>query len=210
MPQFNLAWFAAPVMVNPNAISQRALYRRKSVGGAFISTGFTPANDLTIVTQAVTSPDLLANVIWEFKVQAICTTGGPVDNNNGLVEGLKFACLTPVTSSTTSTATIQINISNTDITKATFTLHKSSDDSVIFGPTTVNPSGSIIQNVAIGLDDDTEYYWSYHLHALVNGVEINSLAVNQLNSSCESDPFSTLPDVCLPITALTAIAQETA
>ena len=107
MAQFTLNWFAAPVMVNPNSIGQRALYRQKSVGGAFISTGFTPANDLTIVQETVTSPDLATNKIWEFKVQAICTVGGPTDNNNGIIEALKFACLVPnIATVTITTATI--------------------------------------------------------------------------------------------------------
>lgn len=208
MPQFVLNWFAAPVMVNPNATGQRAVYRQKAVGGSFISTGFTPTNDLTIVAQTTTSPNLAANKIWEFKIQALCTTGGPTDNNNGIVEALKFACITPTLSSTSVTATIQVNITGLDISKITFTLHKNSDNSIVFGPVTNTPSGSIIQAQATGITDDTDYYWSYYLHSVVGGVEILSTAVNQLNAECQSDVFHTPPDVCLPVTATTAVAAE--
>lgn len=208
MAQFVLNWFAAPVMVNPNAIGQRALYRQKSVGGSFISTGFTPANDLNIVAQTTTSPNLDANKIWEFKVQAICTTGGPTDNSNGLVEALKFACLLPTLSSTSFTATIQLNVAGLDITKATFTLHKVSDNSIVYGPVDVNPSGTVIQTTATGIDDDTAYYWTYVLYSVVNGVQVASTASTQLNQECQSAQFTTPPDVCLPCTATTAVAQE--
>lgn len=209
MAQFVLNWFAAPVMVNPNSVSQRALYRQKSVGGSFISTGFTPTNDLPTTTQSTTSPNLGTNIIWEFKVQAICTEGGPTDNNNGIVEGLKFECLTPnIATTTITTATIVLNISGLDITKASFTLHLTSDDSVVYGPVVVNPSGSAITTTATGLTPDTEYYWEYTLYSTVNGVEIQSTSVEQLGVACFSDDFSTPEDVCLPCTALTAEAEE--
>jgi hypothetical protein len=208
MPQFVLNWYAAPVMVNPNSIGQRAVYRQKAVGGSFISTGFTPANDLTIVAQTITSPNLSANKIWEFKIQALCTQGGPVDNNNGIQEALKFACITPTLSSTISTATIQLNISGLDITKAVFSLHLVSDNTIVYGPVTATPSGSIIQTQATGIDDDTDYYWTYALKSTVGGVEISSTDSNQLNQECQSINFHTPPDVCLPVTATTAVAAE--
>lgn len=209
MAQFTLNWFAAPVMVNPNSISQRAVYRQKSVGGAFISTGFTPTNDLPTTTQSTTSPNLGTNRIWEFKVQAICTTGGPTDNNNGIVEGLKFECLTPnIATTTITTATIVLNITGLDITKARFILHKDSDDSIVYGPVIVNPSGSAITTTATGLTPDTVYYWEFILYSTVEGVEIQSSDPGQLGVSCLSANFSTPEDVCLPITALTAEAEE--
>jgi len=208
MPQFKLDWFAAPVMVNPNATGQRAVYRQKSVGGSFISTGFTPANDLSIVAQTTTSPNLDANKIWEFKVQALCTSGGPTDNNNGIIEALKFACLLPTLSSTSFTATIQLNIASLDITKAVFSLHLVSDDTIVYGPVTATPLGTIIQTQATGIDDDTDYYWTFSLKSTVNGVEISSTDSTQLNQECQSVEFSTPPDVCLPVTATTAVATE--
>jgi len=208
MAQFQLNWFAAPVMVNPNSTGQRALYRQKAIGGSWISTGFTPSNDLTIVTQQVTSPILTENKIWEFKIQCLCASGGPIDNNNGIIEALKFACIGSTLSFTTTTATIQLNISGLDITKATFTLKKQSDNSVVYGPVTQTPSGSVIQTMATGLTDNTGYYWSYYLASTVNGVEIHSTDVNQLNNPCTSANFTTLPATCDPITAITAVAHE--
>lgn len=210
MPQFVLNWYAAPVMVNPNSIGQRASYRQKAVGGSFITTGFTPSNDLNIVAQTITSPNLAANKIWEFKVEALCTSGGPTINNNGIQEALKFACISPTLSSTTTTVTAQLNITGLDITKAQFTLHKVSDNSTTYGPVTNTPSGSIIQAVATGQTPDTAFYWEIILYTTLNGVEIASNTTSQLNSSCLSANISTIPDACVPITDITAIAIETA
>ena len=71
MAQFTLNWFAAPVMVNPNATGQRALYIQKSIGGSFLTTGFIPSNDLPKPQESVTSPVLSNNIIWEFKIGPI-------------------------------------------------------------------------------------------------------------------------------------------
>ncbi len=210
MAQFVLNWFAAPVMVNPNATGQRALYRQKSVGGSFISTGFTPANDLPKTTEQTTSPVLGNNIIWEFKVQALCTVGGPTDNDNGLVEDLEFQCLVPTLTWDQFDATIQLNVAGTDISKAIFTLHLASDDSVVDNSGSVNRIGTIIQYQATGIDADTEYYWRWTMQATVNGVEITSSSVSQLGTFCQSVDFTTNPDVCLPITDITAEAEETA
>lgn len=208
MPQFNLTWFNTAVIINPNATGQRALYRQKSVGGSFISTGFTPANDLPKFASASTSPVLAANTIWEFRVQAICTEGGPTNNDNGIIEAIKFACLTPTLAKTTTTATITLNITGLDITKARFVLHKDSDNSVVSGPTIVNPSGSAISLNVTGLTPDTVYYWMVELYSTVNGVEVISSAVSQLGAPCQSADFETDEDVCQPITALTVTSIE--
>lgn len=210
MAQFNLNWFAAPVMVNPNATGQRASYRQKSVGGVFITTGFTPANPLAKTTEQVLSPNLGTNIVWEFQVEALCTEGGPTANDNGIQEVIRFSCITPSLSWDTEDATIQLNVSGTDITKAQFTLFKDSDDTIASGPVTINRAGTIIQYQALGLTPNTTYYWTVVLFATVNGVEISSMAVSQLGAACQSVDFTTDLDVCLPVTAITSIAQETA
>jgi hypothetical protein len=194
MAQFTLNWFAAPVMVNPNSVGQRALYRQKSVGGSFASTGFTPTNDLSIVAQTTTSPNLGVNRIWEFKVQAICADGGPTDNNNGVIEAMKFACIIPTVVHGATESTVTINKLGLDLTKAEFTLRLDSNDAIVFGPVTSMPVGNGISATATGLNGNTDYYWEYKLYSTVNGIEIISTATNQVNSLCGPYTFTTDPN----------------
>lgn len=206
MAQFNINWFNTAVIINPNVTGQRVSYRQKSVGGAFTTTGFTPANDLPKTASSSVSPDLLPNIIWEFKVEAICTEGGPTANDNGLQEGLKFSCLVPTLSYTMNTATIVLNTLGLDIHQASFVLHRADDDSVVVGPVTVAKVGTTISYTATGIDDGTEYYWEVIQYAIVNGLEIQSSS--QLGVSCYSANFTTTPETCEPITALTSEAIE--
>lgn len=210
MGQYQLNWFAAPVMVNLNATGQQAVYRRKSTGGAYLTTGFTPSNPLLKTTEQVTSGVLADNILWQFKVQALCTVGGPTDNDNGPIEGMKFACLTPSLSWDKFDATITLNVGANDVESAIFTLHLASDDSVIDISSLVARVGSAITYQATGLTDDTEYYWTYVMKNTVNGVLIASSDADQLGTSCVSIDFMTDPDVCLPITDVTVEAEETA
>lgn len=208
MAQFNLNWFNTAVIVNANVVGQRAAHRQKSVGGAYSSSGYTPANDLPTTASAVQTPVLANNVVWEFKVDAICTLGGPTINDNGIQEGLGFSCLVPSLSNTDTTATIVLNIGSVDIGSAAFTLHKVSDDSIVSGPITVNKLGTTISHTVTGLDPDTDYYWEFIEYATVGGVVIASSDVNQLGASCFSADISTDPGICAPVTALTSIATE--
>jgi hypothetical protein len=203
MAHFNITWFNTAVIINPNAAGQRVSHRQKSLGGSFVTTGYTPANDLPKTASASQSPVLADNVVWEFKVEAICTEGGPTINDNGLQEGLKFACLEPVISNIdTDSATIALNVLNTDIASATFILHKAADNVVVAGPTTIARVGNSITWNVTGLDPETEYYVETVLYAIVNGSQIASNDPGQLNASCISENFTTLPDTCAPITDL--------
>jgi len=208
MAQFNLTWFNTAVVINPNSTGQRVSHRQKSVGGVFTTTGYTPANDLPKTASASQSPILANNIVWEFKVEALCEEGGPTINDNGLQEGLKFACLVPSLSQTTDTATIVLNVAGLDIHQATFILHLDADDSVVSGPTTVARVGNSISHTATGLDPDTEYYWEFIEYAIVDGSEIASNNANQLNASCESVTFETDEDVCVACTDIDSSAEE--
>lgn len=208
MAQFSLNWFNAAVLVNANALTQRAAYRQKSVGGSFITAGFTPTNDLPKTAVTVTSPVLAENKIWEFKIDCICAVGGPTPNDNGIIEKLKFQCLTPVLSNEITTAQAVLNITGLDITKARFTVHVTADNSVAYGPVIVNAVGNSITANATGLDPETEYYWEIELYATVGGVEIISSAVGQLGASCISSNFTTGADICEPCTVITATVIE--
>jgi hypothetical protein len=208
MAHFNLNWFNTAVIINSNVTGQRASHRQKSIGGAFSASGYTPANDLPKTASSTQSPDLATNKVWEFKVEALCTVGGPTANDNGLVEALKFSCLVPDVTFNKNTSTITLNVAGLDITSATFILHKQSDNSVVEGPTTVARTGTAITHTATGLTPGTGYYWEFIQYAIVNGSQVASNDPSQLNVSCTTSNFTTDEDVCDPITKLSATATE--
>lgn len=184
MPVFTLTWDNAVVLASPNATAQRAGYRRKDVGGVWITTGFTPANDLPKSAITCLTPVLISNVVYEFRVQAICTVNGPTINSNGIREQIIFACISPSLSQSDVAATADINVTGTNITKAIFTLRKQSDNSAVGGPSTVVVSANHIQKTFTGLVSSTNYYWEIQLIAVVNGIEVNSSSVDYINAVC--------------------------
>jgi hypothetical protein len=202
MPKFTLTWSNTLLLSNNNVIGQRALYRQKSVGGSWLTAGFTPANDLAKTATSVESPTVDVNKVWEFKVQSLCTVGGPADNTNGVQEVVVFSCLTPTVTKSFNSATASLNAAGTDISKAIFTLRKTSDSAIVYGPTTVTRSGdNITANTGATLNDNTTYYWETKLIAVVNSIEVTS-------GSCNSANFTTDLATCDPVTNLVATATE--
>lgn len=209
MAQFTLQWDNTDVLANSNAIAQRALYRQRSIGDPFISAGFFPANDLAKSVNAALSPVLLNNIVYQFKVQSICTQNGPTDNDNGFQEGINFACITPVITKTETTSNITLNVAGLDITKARFTLRKASDNSIAFGVFTSNNVLDSISGDAIGLTSATNYYWQIELFANVNNVEVVSSHSDYLGQACSPYPFTTnAPVVCDPVISATVDSIE--
>jgi hypothetical protein len=185
MAQFTYSWDNTDVLANSNNTGQIASYRRKSIGGSWITTGFTPSNTMAkSVTSALTPTSLLDNNVYEFKLEAICTAGGPIMDDNGIRENIAFACIDPVIENSDVASQITLVLTGTDITKAIFTLRKSSDNTIAYGPTTVNRIGANAVAIAGGLTPATDYYWQVSLLAIVNGVEVISSSANYLNSVC--------------------------
>lgn len=207
MAQFTLQWDNTDILANPNNINQRASYRQASVGGAWITAGFTPANDLATSVTSVLSPVLTNNVVYQFIVQSVCTQNGPISNDNGIIEQIGFSCIEPGIEYTDETSTILVNLASTDISKVRFVLRKSSDNSIAYGPITVNRVGNSAQAIATGLTADTSYYWQTTFYATVNGVEVNSSAAEYLNSVCGPYVFTTEE---APVMDLQWIALDTA
>lgn len=167
--QFTLTW-ESDDLIGVNALNQTALYRRKSVGGVFISTGFTPSNNIAKVVESALSPSLLDNVIYEFKIETNCTENGPSSNKNGIVEAINFSCLLPTIISNATQTTITLDVTGTDITKAKFILRKISDNSLAAAPVIVSKLvNSITTTIPVAAAD---YYWQVNLYSLVNGIEV--------------------------------------
>lgn len=184
MARFNPSWDNTDILANINNLTQTVGYRQKSVGGVWITNGFTPDNPLAKTVSTVLTPILSNNVVYEFRVQASCTENGPVTNDNGIIEQIGFSCIEPTITKTQTSSTAVLNLINTDITKATLTLRKSSDNSAVYGPTVVSRVGDSVTALATGLVANTQYYWQVVLYAQVNGVEVASSNSAYLNSVC--------------------------
>lgn len=183
MATFNISWSNVGIPTNTNVISQRIEYRRKTVGGAFISTGFTPANNLPTSATAASITSLADNVVFEFRVAAICTIGGPTYNTNGIRESIKFICPTVVASTSDTAVTVTASGLPVDITKVIFNIGT--------GPISVLTSGGSAAHTFTGLVNSTLYNVTSEIAAIVNGVELVSTL-----GTCSTPATTTAPANC--------------
>jgi hypothetical protein len=183
MATFTLNWDNTLVLAEPNAINQRASYRKK-LDVPWITAGFSPANDLA-TTDVTASVDLLTNTIYEFKVEALCTSGGPTENDNGIIEQLVFECVSGSIFKTSTTVTPVLDLTATDITKVRFILRLQGDGSLVQSQT-VNTPGTIGTTSCefTGLTPNTAYYITAEFYCIINGVEVISSSVDYLNAVC--------------------------
>lgn len=170
-----LAWDNTALLLSPNVIAVRAWQRQKVLGGTFYTTGFIPANDLA---PSIVSTEFVAavpNKVYEFKVESICESGGPTENDNGLQEGIVFECLDldeiPVFDADVAFSG-SIDLTGTDIEGVIFTLKLQADDSIIEGPDDIPEAGGSSQIDYTGLEPDTAYYIEAVLYATVNGIQV--------------------------------------
>jgi hypothetical protein len=207
--QFTLSWSNTALEASSNSLNQRALYRYRTVGGAFISTGFTPANDMATSVNSATSPSLDDNKVVQFEVETICTINGPAINDNGIQEVIGFACITPTITETDTTSGVSINVTGLDIIQARFTLRKSTDNTIVGSPIVASVSGTTISTSVTGLTASTNYYWQVELYAIVNGVTVISSSSDYLGAPCSPYTFTTsAPAVCAPVTAAAVSSIE--
>lgn len=184
MATIYLEWDNTAVNASANALNQRLSWRQKSVGGSFFTSGTTPANDMAKTVNAASHDTAVVNKIYEYKVEALCTTGGPTPNSNGLQEGIVFECVAPsIIGVSTNSMNFTINIPSTDITKARVRLKLQSDNSVIDTQTITKVSDAITYNFT-GLTPSTGYYLEVEFYATVNGVEVISSSLDYLNAVC--------------------------
>lgn len=208
MAEFTLIWKNTDLMTSTNSLSETALYRYKSVGGTYINAGFTPANNLNTDVNTVDSPVLDNNRVVEFKISTNCTASGPTDNDNGVQEAMEFNAILPTITKTDSSSNITIDVTNTDINKARFTLRKSIDNSIV-SQVIVDKIGTSITLNKTGLDYNTNYYWQTELYSVLNNVEIKSSDMDYVGKPFSPYPFTTNnPPVCDPVTSLTVTSIE--
>jgi len=186
MATFVLNWDNSLVLAEPNAINQRASYRIKTTGGAFITAGFSPANNLATSAITTTLAGATDNKIYEFKIEALCTAGGPTMNDNGIVEQIVFACVSPSSlTQTSTTVTISLDMTATDVTKVRFRLRRQGDGSLVQTITTICPGaiGTTSANFT-ALSPNTAYYITAEFYCTINGVEVISSSSDYLNAVC--------------------------
>lgn len=166
-----------------NTAAYRASKRIKAVGGVWITSGFSPANDLAPNIFA-TDATVNANRVYEFKVETICFTGGPTINNNGIQENIKFECINPDITADEANVSVHIDLAGTDITKARLALRRQDNNIIVSGPTIVNNVADAIDHTFTGLIGNTAYYVTVELYATVDGGDVISSNVNYLGSVC--------------------------
>lgn len=182
MAVITLNWDNTAVNASANVTGQRASKRIKIIGGAFDITGFSPANNLPKSADTVDAT-VITNRVYEFKIEAICASGGPTINNNGLKDGIVFECIVPSFSVTSTQIQVTVNLLNTDITKVKATLKKTSDD-LVHGIQTVNNVANQAVITFTGLAAGTGYYLELELYAVVDGVEVISSDSAYLGNVC--------------------------
>lgn len=185
MGTLKLKWNNSAIISNPNTIAQRASKRIKAIGGSYDTTGFVPANDMA-TTENETEATITNNRVYEFILQAICQNGGPVDNDNGPIEGIVFQCINPTFQIFYNQVNVVVNLLNTDISKIRVTLKKQLDNSTV-GTFTASRSGDTATANFGSLTASTGYWVQIELYAVVNGVEVISSAANYLNAVCGSN-----------------------
>lgn len=152
--------------INSGTIAQRVSYRQKSIGGDFISTGFNPANDLSITASSITINGLLNNVIYEFKLQNICQVGGAIDGRIG--EFIVFECPIISLSATKNIIIVNIPEQNEDI-KIKYTLW---DEQQLIKYDTIISTDN--QTTFTNVEPNTKYIVKVELIANINNVDIIS------------------------------------
>ena len=211
MSQFTLKWINDDIVGNTNSTNQNALYRYRLVGGNFISAGFNPANPLANNINQTDSPILDNNKVIQFQIEVDCTLSGPSYNDDGIKEDIEFAEIIPTITKTENSSSITVDVTNTDITKAKFTLRKAADNSIVGNPTIVNKVGSTISYSQSSLDFNTNYFWQIEFYAIINNIEVYSSSPNYKGTSFSPYPFKTdVPSICDPVTSLTVSSIEVA
>ena len=189
MATFNITWSNAAYVSNTNVTGQRIDYRQKSLNGAYITTGFTPPNDLAKTVTSASVTGLLTNTVYQFRVAALCTAGGPTFNSDGVREAIRFACVNPTPSTTDTTITVTLTGLPVDITRVIFNIGP--------GPISVLTSGGSASYTFTGLTSSTSYTITTEFAAIVNGAE----QVSTL-STCSITASTAAPATCPAPTGL--------
>lgn len=187
MACFTYNWDNTEVLANDNNTGQNVYYREAGEV-SWISHPDNPFETSDNTAEICSTSD---NIVYEFKVESTCEQGGPTPNDNGIIEYIGFSCVDIEIDQTHNTCVATVDLSNTDITKVRFTLRKSSDNSIAYGPITVNKTSNQAMATATGLTAATSYYWQFIMYATVGGVEIISSQATQLNTVCGPYTFST-------------------
>lgn len=173
MAALTLTWDNTNILANPNVVAVRALWRLKIIGGTFYTTGFSPANDLSPLLNTVDFTGFTVNKLYEFKVQSICSAGGPTDNTNGIEQGIVFGCILPVLESTNHSVTVDIDVTGTEIAGADITLKKQSDNSEIETTGAIDAVANHVNFVFdSGVVANTGYYVEIMLYTLINDMKV--------------------------------------
>lgn len=191
--------------VSGGSLNSTGQIAKKRIKGASVwdTTGFSPINTLSS-TATTTMANVDLNNVYEFQIDNQCVIGGIGSSN--IYEGIVFNCTTSNAETDIDMSTINVNTGFSlplSITKIRFTLKKTSDNSVVYGPAIVNVIAGGASTTATGLLSATDYYWTYDLYAVVNGVEVNS-SQSPYNQTCTLNITTSDVPLCPQVTDLVA------
>ena len=191
MANFTLNWLNPNV--SSNVINQRADYRQRTVGGAYLITGFSPTNDLAPAARSTTINNLLWNVAYQFQQANICTVGGPTYNTAGMVEFIKYQCTAITAVPTDSTVLVTVSGLPDDINSVILTNNG-------VNQTVVPISGTASFNFG-NLTASTAYTATAQYGSIINGIQYMDPAV----VTCSLNYTTNAPVQCPAPTNLTVI-----
>jgi hypothetical protein len=169
MANFTLNW---STNINGTVLNQQAEYRQKSIGGAYLTTGFIPANPLSSSAITTSINSLTDNIVYQFRVSNLCTLGNT--GYTAIEEGIKFACVTPTETHTSTSIQSTVSSLPSDIIKVRHTLYNSLGTVILQGPIEVVTIAGISSNNFTGLTPLTSYIIKVELVANVDGAEVVS------------------------------------
>ena len=186
--KFTLSWDNNPGLANPIAQVQRASVRRKVPLGNWSTVGFNPTNDMQKTVNTAQSPDLLYNVVYQFIIETVCSTGASSINDNGIREAIQFQCVASEIAISHEGMSAYLDFTDTNIQAVEFTLKNESGD-VIGGPEEKSVQLGGASFTFRGLEPSTHYILESVYIAMVNGTEIRSEA-------CTEDIYTTAVPEC--------------
>lgn len=176
MATIDLNWDNTAVNASANATGQRASKRITAVGGAWLTTGFLPVNDLP-KTANTTVATVTVNRVYQFKVEALCAMGGPTINSNGIKEGIVFECVGNTEGGPGENAG-EVFFRHTgfdtavDINKVKFELYDETNTTLIDTSPELDATAPPMEHTFTGLTPGDEFCVRVVYGAMVDGVQV--------------------------------------
>lgn len=150
MPNISNTWTPVP------GVTSQIISARKKGDIPWLTTNFTPSNNLGAAVNTATYTNADGNTIYQFKINSVC--GGSTSTDSAVAEGINFQCL-PEVNVLLGSNNISVLVENipSDITKLVFYLFASNGTTVVQISPEINISGGDAAYNFTGLTLSTTY-----------------------------------------------------